>query len=415
MSMRNTLYVPPKQFFDAPEWAGITDWADELAPCLDQADPDARRRSLPVHADRRRSGPAAGRDRHGQRGDVQQGPGGRLLRHAGCRGRRSVLRRGWAAAHRLHLVRQLQHRLRPQRQEQADDELPLPGREARRADPRTARGVRPHPARRRRVRGARASSRLGAASGAPPPSHVHRRAGDRRRPRRTARRSSSITCSTRAASPACRASSGNERGRTPNSFSTITRTHGEWKRDPEKIHITPGSVAITSGVWPDAVTSIEPTYWGVGSDVFAFLGTYHQHGEQKHPTASWLKELVATPGRGARLRRPAPLVRAQLHRAVHADDRHLDRAVLARRPAAEPAIRNTSLGAHLRSIEDFVDRCGKEAGQPRGGAADRGHQPQRLRPLRRRDPDRRQQRNRRRRPLPARCSASRAFTSWTGA
>src|SRR5215471_19265242 len=33
----NTLYVPPKQFFDAPEWAGITDWADELAPRIDQA------------------------------------------------------------------------------------------------------------------------------------------------------------------------------------------------------------------------------------------------------------------------------------------------------------------------------------------------------------------------------------------
>src|SRR5882757_6997435 len=33
----NTLYVPPKQFFDAPGWAGITDWADELASCYDQA------------------------------------------------------------------------------------------------------------------------------------------------------------------------------------------------------------------------------------------------------------------------------------------------------------------------------------------------------------------------------------------
>ena len=32
-----TLYVPPKKFFDAPEWAGITDWADELAPYIDQA------------------------------------------------------------------------------------------------------------------------------------------------------------------------------------------------------------------------------------------------------------------------------------------------------------------------------------------------------------------------------------------
>ena len=33
----NTLYVPPKQFFDAPEWSSITDWADELAPHIDQA------------------------------------------------------------------------------------------------------------------------------------------------------------------------------------------------------------------------------------------------------------------------------------------------------------------------------------------------------------------------------------------
>lgn len=33
----NTLYVPPRKFFDAPVWAGITDWADELAPCIDQA------------------------------------------------------------------------------------------------------------------------------------------------------------------------------------------------------------------------------------------------------------------------------------------------------------------------------------------------------------------------------------------
>lgn len=33
----NTLYVPPKQFFEDPQWSGITDWADELAPYYDQA------------------------------------------------------------------------------------------------------------------------------------------------------------------------------------------------------------------------------------------------------------------------------------------------------------------------------------------------------------------------------------------
>ena len=52
-------------------------------------DADARRRSLPVHAHRRRPGHAAGRDRDGQRRDVQQGAGRRLLRQPGRRGRRS--------------------------------------------------------------------------------------------------------------------------------------------------------------------------------------------------------------------------------------------------------------------------------------------------------------------------------------
>ena len=99
---------------------------------------DARRRPLPVHAHGRRPGHPAGRERHRPRGDPQQGPTRRLLRHAGSRGRRSVFRRGRAAAHRLHLLRQLQQRLRPQRQEQADDELPLPRREAGRAGSRHA-------------------------------------------------------------------------------------------------------------------------------------------------------------------------------------------------------------------------------------------------------------------------------------
>ncbi|MHB1066889.1 MAG: GMC family oxidoreductase N-terminal domain-containing protein [Candidatus Nanopelagicales bacterium] len=33
----NTLYVPGRRFFDDPQWSGITDWADELAPYYDQA------------------------------------------------------------------------------------------------------------------------------------------------------------------------------------------------------------------------------------------------------------------------------------------------------------------------------------------------------------------------------------------
>jgi cholesterol oxidase len=58
----NTLYVPPKQFFDAPGWSGITDWADELAPCIDQA----RRCRLRAHCSRHAEPPR--RARRGPRG-----------------------------------------------------------------------------------------------------------------------------------------------------------------------------------------------------------------------------------------------------------------------------------------------------------------------------------------------------------
>ena len=33
----NTLYVPPRRFFEDPQWGGIADWASELAPYYDQA------------------------------------------------------------------------------------------------------------------------------------------------------------------------------------------------------------------------------------------------------------------------------------------------------------------------------------------------------------------------------------------
>lgn len=37
LNYANTLYVPGESFFADPQWAGITDWADELAPYYDQA------------------------------------------------------------------------------------------------------------------------------------------------------------------------------------------------------------------------------------------------------------------------------------------------------------------------------------------------------------------------------------------
>jgi cholesterol oxidase len=37
LNYANTLYVPPKAFFEDPQWRGITDWAAELTPHYDQA------------------------------------------------------------------------------------------------------------------------------------------------------------------------------------------------------------------------------------------------------------------------------------------------------------------------------------------------------------------------------------------
>ncbi|MGQ5648887.1 GMC oxidoreductase [Streptomyces sp. EKR5.2] len=37
LNYANTLYVPPKAFFDDPQWKGITDWQEELKPHYDQA------------------------------------------------------------------------------------------------------------------------------------------------------------------------------------------------------------------------------------------------------------------------------------------------------------------------------------------------------------------------------------------
>ena len=75
----------------------------------------------------------------------------------------------------------------------------------------------------------------------------------------------------------------------------IERPYSDWKKDPDRFVVTPGSVSITAGVWPDANTSIEPVSYGIGSDFFALATTYHASGPQKHPTETWLKELLEHP------------------------------------------------------------------------------------------------------------------------
>lgn len=141
---------------------------------------------------------------------------------------------------------------------------------------------------------------------------------------------------------------------------SIVRPFGKWKHDPEQIHITPGSVAITSGVWPDAQTSIEPVYYGVGSDVMAFLLTYHQHAAQKHPVEGWLKELIEHPS----------------NVLGHMDARHWSerQAVMLCMQTSDTAIElywkddmlrsrhgsSQAPSAHIPVVEDFADRLAKK-------------------------------------------------------
>src|SRR3954466_7955658 len=48
----NTLYRPPAAFFESPQWSGVTDWADELAPHYDPAE---RRLGVPRYPHKARA------------------------------------------------------------------------------------------------------------------------------------------------------------------------------------------------------------------------------------------------------------------------------------------------------------------------------------------------------------------------
>jgi cholesterol oxidase len=139
----------------------------------------------------------------------------------------------------------------------------------------------------------------------------------------------------------------------------LTRTHEEWKRDPEKVHITPGSVSITSGTWPDDVTSIEPTYWGPGSNVIALLETYHLHGEQEHPTAAWLKRLIQHPTEvvgfdDARHWSERSLIMLCSQTTDTSIELYWHDGRLRSRPSGNPP------SVHIPVVEDFVDRVAQK-------------------------------------------------------
>jgi cholesterol oxidase len=356
----NTLYVPPKQFFDAPEWAGITDWADELAPYYDQATRmlgAVRYPYMPTDVDRaiQQVAVTIGRgETHnkapvgvyfGTPGVEADDPyfGGVGPRRTGCiscgncnngcgHNAKNKLTTNYlylaeklgAEVHQFHEVYDL---------------VPLDGGgfEVHARHPGWAQ------------RGVHVGHHTYTAEQVIVAAHAYG--------------SSKLLLHMqhKGRLPALSSQLGQRARTNSEQLLYIERTHGEWKRDPERIHIMPGSVTITSGVWPDPVTSIEPTYWGLGSNVFAFLGTYHQHGEQKHSIESWLKELISHPVEVLGKADPRHWSeRSFVALCSQTTDTSIELYwhddLLRSRPSGTPP------AVHVPAIEDFVDRLARQLG-----------------------------------------------------
>jgi cholesterol oxidase len=355
----NTLYIPPKKFFDAPGWAGITDWADELAPCIDQArrmlgvvrypymptDIDRYMRQVAIEMGRGESFNKAPVGVYfGSPGVEADDPyfGGAGPRRTGCIGCGNCQvgcghnAKNKLTTNYLYLAEKLGAEIHELHE--VHDLVPLDGG-----------GFEVHA---RHPGWAQRAADL----------HRHRYTAQQVIVAAHAYGSSKLLLHMQHNGRLTGLSSelGQKARTNSEQLLVMTRPHDQWKRDPEEIHIQPGSVAITSGVWPDAVTSIEPVYYGVGSSLMALLFTYHQRGEQKHPAVSWLKELFEHPTQVLGIADPRSWSeRAAIMLCMQTTDTSLelywqDGFLRSRHGAGTPPT------AHIPIAEEFVDRLAKK-------------------------------------------------------
>jgi cholesterol oxidase len=361
----NTLYVPPKRFFDAPGWAGITDWADELAPCYDQA-----RRMLgvvrypymPTDVDRHMQQVAIGLGKgetfnkapvgvyFGRPGVEAEDPyfGGVGPRRTGCISCGNCQvgcghnAKNKVTTNYLYLAEKLGaevHEL-----QEVHDLVPRDGG-----------GFEVH------------ARHPGWAQRA---THLNRHSYTAEQVIVAAHAYGSSKLLHRMQHNGRFTGLSSELGKRARTNSEqllmLTRPHEEWKLDPEKIHITPGSVAITCGVWPDAATSIEPVYYGVGSSLLALMFTAHQHGEQEHPALSWLKLLSQHPDEVLRLSDPRHWSeRAAILLCMQTTDTSIDLywdGILLRSRHGS----GTPPSTHIPVVEEFADRLARRMGTREG-------------------------------------------------
>jgi cholesterol oxidase len=354
----NTLYVPPEKFFHAPEWAAITDWADELAPHIDQARRmlgAVRYPYMPTDVDRavQRAANEIGKGDtfnkapvgvyFGTPGVEAEDPyfGGVGPRRTGCISCGNCNNgcghnaKNKLTTNYLYLAEKLGARVHDMHEVHDVGPLEGGGFEVHTRHPGWAQ------------RAAHVGRRTFTAEQVIVAAHAFGSSKLLHHMQHTGRLTGL-------------SSELGKRARTNSEqLLYVTRSHEDWTEDPEKTHIMPGSITITSGVWPDPQTSIEPTYWGVGSDIFALLGTYHQHGEQEHSLESWVQEIARHPREETRVADPRHWSkRSFVALCMQTTDTSIDLSwhdgLLRSKPSGTPP------SVHIPVVEDFVDRLAQQ-------------------------------------------------------
>lgn len=76
---------------------------------------------------------------------------------------------------------------------------------------------------------------------------------------------------------------------------SVQRSEADFKKDPERHHIVPGTSAVTAVLQADEESTMGPVYYGVGSDSMAFLYTAQAPGSEEHAFRNWLEQLLTHP------------------------------------------------------------------------------------------------------------------------
>lgn len=291
---QNTLYVPPMNFFEAKEWAGITDWADELAPFIDQATRMLgvnRVPYMPTDADRIMAKAAKGMGRNtsfnrapvgvyfGEPGVEVDDPyfGGVGPRRTGCINVAQCANGcGYNAKNKLttnylYLAEALGAQVHELNEVYEINPLPDGGFEVHTRHPGWVQ------------RGVGYGHHTYRAEQVIVSAHAY---GSNKLLMHMQDQGNLDKLSDQLG----------QRARTNSEMLLgMTIPHEVWKEDPQRFIFSPGSVGITSGVWPDPETSIEPNSFGIGSNALGLLLNWHQEGHQDHPFASLAKEVVEHP------------------------------------------------------------------------------------------------------------------------